>query len=211
MMFNTPPVQAVFAEYEARAAADMERIRALGPAGYAIRDEFLLPVGADAGRLIHAMILGAKPKVIVEVGTSYGYSTLFLADAAKAVGAQIISLEIADYKQAFAADMMARAGLSDVVEFQCGNAVELLGEISTMDFVLLDIWKDLYIPCLHAMLPRLADGAMVLADNMLSPEIEREQANKYRAEVAGVTGMSTVLLPIGSGMELSVWGHPAPT
>ena len=204
MIFSTPAAQAVFADYEARAADDLERMKAVGPAGYAIRDEFLLPVGADAGRLLHALIVGAKPRVIVEVGTSYGYSTLFLADAAKAVGARVISLEIANYKQAFAADMMAKAGLSDVVEFRCGDAVELLSGIEGMDFVLLDIWKDLYIPCLHAMLPRLSDGAMVLADNMLSPEVELEQANKYRAEVAGVAALCTVLLPIGSGMALSV-------
>lgn len=205
-MFTTPAAQAVFAEYETRAAADLERMKSLGPAGYAIRDEFLLPVGANAGRLLHALILGAKPRVIVEVGTSYGYSTLFLADAAKAVGARVISLEIAAYKQAFAAEMMARAELTDAVEFRCGDAVELLCGIGGMDFVLLDIWKDLYIPCLHAMLPRLADGAMVVADNMLSPEVERAAADKYRAEVAGVKGMRSVLLPVGSGMELSVWG-----
>ncbi len=204
MMFHAPAAKAVFTEYEARAAADVARMQELGPAGYAIRDEFLLPVGADAGWFLHALILGAKPKTIVEVGTSYGYSTLFLADAAKAVGARVISLEIVDYKQAFAADMMARAGLSDVVEFRCGDAVELLDGIEAMDFVLLDLWKDLYIPCLHAMLPRLADGAMVIADNMLSPEVERAAANAYRAEVAGVAELSTVLLPIGSGMELSV-------
>lgn len=206
MMFHTSKAQAVFADYEARATADLARMKDLGPAGYAIRDEFLLPVGADAGRLLHALILGAKPRTIVEVGTSYGYSTLFLADAAKAIGAQVISLEIADYKQAFAADMMARAGLSDVVEFRCGDAVALLSGIEAMDFVLLDLWKDLYIPCLHAMLPQLAQGAMVVADNMLSPEIERAQADAYRAEVAAIHGMRSVLLPVGSGMELSVWG-----
>lgn len=205
-MFTAPAAQAVFAEYEARAAADVARMKELGPAGYAVRDAFLLPVGAEAGRLLHALILGAKPHTIVEVGTSYGYSTLFLADAAKAIGARVISLEIADYKQAFAADMMARAGLSEVVEFRCGDAVELLSRIEGMDFVLLDIWKDLYIPCLHAMLPGLSNGAMVMADNMLSPEIEREAAKAYRAKVAGVSGMRTVLLPVGSGIELSIWG-----
>ena len=205
MMFHTPEAQAVFADYEARATADLARMKDLGPAGYAIRDEFLLPVGADAGRLLHALILGAKPRTIVEVGTSYGYSTLFLADAAKAVGARVISLEIADYKQAFAADMMARAGLSDVVEFRCGDAVALLSGIEAMDFVLLDLWKDLYIPCLHAMLPQLAEGAMVVADNMISPDIERAQADAYRAEVAAIHGMGSVLLPVGSGMELSLW------
>ena len=206
MIFSTPAAQGVFAEYEARAAADMARMRDLGPAGYAIRDEFLLPVGADAGRFLHAAIIGAKPRVIVEVGTSYGYSTLFLADAAQAVGARVISLEIAQYKQDFAADMMARAGLSDAVEFRCGDAVELLHAIDGVDFVLLDLWKDLYIPCLTAMVPNLSDGAIVVADNMLSPEIERAAANAYRAAVAQVAGMKTILLPVGSGMEISVYG-----
>ena len=88
-MFTAPAAQAVFAEYEARAAADVARMKELGPAGYAVRDAFLLPVGAEAGRLLHALILGAKPHTIVEVGTSYGYSTLFLADRRTGIACSI--------------------------------------------------------------------------------------------------------------------------
>jgi len=56
-------------------------MRDLGAEGFARRDEFLLPVGVDAAWFLHALIGARKPKCILELGTSYGYSTLFLADA----------------------------------------------------------------------------------------------------------------------------------
>ena len=72
---------------------------------------------------LHALVLARKPKRILELGTSYGYSTLFLADAAKAVGAAVVTMELADYKQAYAKDRLTDAGLADVVDFRCGDAV----------------------------------------------------------------------------------------
>lgn len=205
MMFNDPKVQAAFETYEARAAADTARMKTLGPEGFSLRDEFLLPVGAEAGRFLHALILGIRPKRILELGTSYGYSTLILADAARSVGAQIVTMELADYKQAFARDMLEQAGLASQVEFRCGDAVAMTAaDPGTFDFVLLDIWKELYIPCLDAVLPKLTVGGIIAADNMLSPVVERPKADAYRASVAARPELSSVLLDLGQGIELSV-------
>jgi predicted O-methyltransferase YrrM len=79
------------------------------------------------------------------------------------------------------------------------------------DFVLLDIWKELYTPCLEAVYPKLADEAIIAADNMISPEIARDDVRVYRAAVRAKPDLQTSLLPIGSGIELSVkWsaGNP---
>jgi predicted O-methyltransferase YrrM len=205
MTFTSPQAAAVFAEYEARDAAERMRQKTLGPAGFAMRDEFLLPVGPEVGGFLHALILAKRPKRILELGTSYGYSTLFLADAAQAVGATLITMELADYKQAYAREMIARAALSDSVNFRLGDAVTLIdADAGPFDFVLLDIWKELYLPCFDAFYEKLSDEAIVAADNMIEPVMAREDVRKYRAAVQAKPDLQTTLLPIGQGIELSV-------
>src|SRR3569833_2793237 len=107
MQFNDPNVAAVFAEYEQRRHDEHERMRSLKPGEMgARRDEFLLSVGPDAGFLLHALIAARSPARILELGTSYGYSTLFLADAARECGAEVVSIDLDPGKQAYAADML---------------------------------------------------------------------------------------------------------
>lgn len=212
MNFTDPRVAAVFETYRQREAEDQTRMRAMGPAGFAVRDEFLLPIGEEVGAVLHALVVGRRPRVILELGTSYGYSTLILADAARRVGARVISMELADYKQAFARARLEEAGLESVVDLRCGDALALLAEeAGPFDFVLLDIWKDLYVPCLEAVYPKLAEEALIAADNVIDPPMAREDMRAYRAAVAGLPALTSALLPIGQGIELSVkWsaGNP---
>ncbi len=205
MNFPDPKVAAVYAQYLAREAADDQRMKDMGPAGFAIRDELLLPVGADVGAFLHALITARRPKRILELGTSYGYSTLFLTDAARAVDARVITMELADYKQAFAQEMLVKAGLEDVVEFRCGDAVAMINaDEGAFDFILLDIWKELYTPCFNAFYPKLSEEAIIASDNMITPEMARPDVRVYREAVRAKGDLQTVLLPIGQGIELSV-------
>ncbi|MEY2927816.1 MAG: hypothetical protein RL367_2293 [Pseudomonadota bacterium] len=205
MNFSDPQVAAVFAEYDARDAAEQERQRTLGASGFALRDEFLLPVGKDVGRFLHSLILARKPKRILELGTSYGYSTLILGDAARCVGATLITMELAEAKQAYARERIAKAGLTDTVDFRLGDAVAMIGEDpGPFDFILLDIWKELYLPCFDAFYPKLAEEAIIASDNMVYPPQARPDVRKYRAAVRGRADLQTTLLPIGSGIELTV-------
>lgn len=205
MIFADPAVQAVYDAYESRNAAEAERIRTTGVSGFEIRDELLLPVGVEAGRLLHALVLAHRPRRILELGTSYGYSTLFLADAARAVGGVVVTMEQADYKQAEAERQIAAAGLSDQVEFRLGDAVAMIGaDEGPFDFVLLDLWKELYLPCFEAFYPKLSDEAIVAADNMIYPPMAREDVRAYRAAVAAKGDMHQALLPVGMGIEIAV-------
>lgn len=197
-------VRAVLARYEEREAAE-QQLMAKGPAAVD-RNELLLPVGAEVGQLLHTLILTSKARRILEVGTSYGYSTLYLADAARRTDGKIITFEAEDYKQAVAREAIAEAGLADVVEWRCGDATLLLKEEPVgVDFALIDIWKELYIPCFEAIYPKLSDGALVVADNMLFPEIHRRDATAYQQVVRAKAGISSVLMPIGQGVELSCY------
>jgi predicted O-methyltransferase YrrM len=205
MMFSDPKVEAVYRQYAARAEADGQKMAVLGREGFARRDEFLLPVGEDVGRLLHTLILAHRPRRILELGTSYGYSTLFLADAARAVGGQVITMELADFKQAHAAEQMAAAGLADQVEFRCGDAVAMIeADDGPFDFVLLDIWKELYLPCFEALYPKLSEEGIIAADNMIDPPDHREDVREYRVGVRAKGNLQQVLLPFGQGIELAV-------
>ncbi|NKF32396.1 methyltransferase, partial [Pseudomonas sp. BGM005] len=97
-------------------------------------------------------------------------SGIWLAEAARASGGRLITMEMHGYKSAYAQDMAAKAGLADHINFKVGDAVEMIGALSTgIDFVLVDLWKDLYVPCLDAFYPKLNPGAIIVADNMIRP------------------------------------------
>ncbi|MGH8149165.1 MAG: O-methyltransferase [Steroidobacteraceae bacterium] len=198
-----PKVAQVLAEYDARAAAEHAKHEA-GWDADARRDQLLLRIGPDTGRLVNILVKGAHARSILEIGTSYGYSTVWLAEAARATGGRVVTLDLAQYKQDHARGMLERAGLADVVDWRTGDALELLRGLSgPLDFVLIDLWKDLYIPCFDLVAPRLNEGALVVADNMLRPVFARADADAYRAHVRKRAGMESVLLDVGSGIEVS--------
>jgi predicted O-methyltransferase YrrM len=205
MNFTDPKVAAVFADYVARDVEEQARMKEMGAAAFGSRDELLLPVGEAVGAFLHALILARKPARILELGTSYGYSTVIFADAARAVGAELISMELADYKQAYAREQLEKAGLAGVVDFRCGDAVEMIkADSGPFDFILLDIWKELYTPCFDAFYPKLSEEAIIASDNMITPEMARPDVRVYREAVRAKADLQTVLLPIGQGIELSV-------
>jgi predicted O-methyltransferase YrrM len=202
-------VGVVVADYVARLMADLEGTQVLQPGTFGgRRDEFLLPVGAEVGRFLRALAIGRRPGRILELGTSYGYSTLFLADAARQCGAKVVTVDLDPAKQAYARERLEEAGLEEFVEFRCGDALEIVGaDEGEWGLVLLDIWKDLYLPCFEAIYPRLAEEGVIVSDNMIYPEGAREAVRKLRAAIRAKGDLQTVLLPLGSGIELTVkWG-----
>ena len=198
-------VQQVLDEYEARSAAEEKRWHELEWNNFVIeRDQFLLAVGPATGQLMNLLVKEAESKVILEIGTSYGYSTLWLAEAARETQGRVITLELQVEKQQYARERMKRAGLADFVDFRLGDATQSIANLETnVDFVLLDLWKDLYVPCFKLFHPKLSAGAIVVADNMLFPESARTHASVYRQHVRSQADMQSILLPVGSGLEVS--------
>src|SRR5271165_1094785 len=123
----------------------------------------------------------------------FGYSTLWLAEAAASVGAMVTTYELAPEKHVYAADMIGKAGLGNCVRFVTGDALSSLSARDTpVDFALIDLWKDLYIPTLDLLYPRLSSGAIVCADNMLFPDYQRETAATYTAHVCKLSGAESL-------------------
>lgn len=213
MHFTDPRVEEVFAVYLQRHEQERELVRDLPPGEFGQRrDEFLLPVGAAVGGFLRSLTIARAPQRILELGTSYGYSTLFLADAARECGARVVSVDLDGRKQEYAAAMLERAGLAEHVEFRSGDALEVIAaDPGEFGLVLLDIWKNLYLPCFEAVYPKLAEEGVIVSDNMIQPASAREAVRAYRAAVTGKPDLQSVLLPIGSGIELTVkWSAENP-
>jgi predicted O-methyltransferase YrrM len=196
-------VKAVLEAYHARMCEEEKVMRAppaTGPGDW--RDKVLLAVGPDTGRLINILARSLKAPTILELGTSYGYSGIWLAEAVRATGGRLITMELSDVKSAHAREMATKAGLADHVDFKVGDAVQMISELPAgIDFVLVDLWKDLYVPCLDAFYPKLNPGAIIVADNMLRPA--NDEVKQYARAVRALPGITSVLLSVGSGIEIS--------
>lgn len=169
-------------------------------------DERLLAIGPEAGGLLNQMIRSLNSKSILELGTSYGYSTLWLAEAARAVGARMVSIDTMAEKQAQAREVLCEAGLVECVEFHLGFAETVVPSLRVhFDFVLIDVWKEAYVACLDSIWPWLASGAVIVADNMLRPRSDADKTAAYQCAIRSRAGVESLMLPVGNGLEISYY------
>jgi predicted O-methyltransferase YrrM len=200
-----PKITELLRAYEKRGEAEGALREKLGPAESDRRiDEFLLAVGPSTGRFINTLARESKSTRILEIGTSYGYSTIWLAEAARATGGKVVTIELNAGKREYAHKQLASVGLAAFVDLRLGDALAVLAQLDgPFDFVLLDLWKNLYVPCFDLFLPKLAPDAFIVADNMIYPENARDEVERYRRRVRDTGRFDSVLLPIGSGLEVS--------
>src|ERR1700722_20207681 len=106
-----PRVQDVLDEYHRRFEAERPRMRRAAEDGTfrQIIDELLLPVGPDSGRIINILARSLKAPNILELGTSFGYSGIWLAEAARAAGGRVVTMELSAEKSAYAREMSKKA------------------------------------------------------------------------------------------------------
>lgn len=198
-------VKDVLAEYEARAEAESRVMDGLPLADFTHRiDDFLICIGPDTGQLLHILARSVQAKHVVEVGASYGYSTIWLADAARETGGKVHSFELSRKKVDFAREKLRSLGLQDFVEFYVGDALQNLPKLDVpLDLVLIDCWKSLYIPTFKLIAPMLTQNGLIVADNMLHPVETQHDAQKYQAHVRSCLDLESMLLPVGSGLEIT--------
>ena len=206
-MLTNPKVSAVLDRLFAEAARDSQaqavdfdpaisaQIRADAAAA------IYMPISAAGGDLLYSLVRASRPETVIEFGTSYGISTIYLAAAVADNGTgHVYSTELSATKIAAARDNLAEAGLAGAATVLAGDARETLADLpGPIGLVLLDGWKELYLPVLHALEPRLAPGALVIGDDSSFTSVAgyldyvRDPANGY----------VSVAFPIEDGMELS--------
>jgi predicted O-methyltransferase YrrM len=197
--------------FKAAEGDDLRRVRVamahpagFGPTGAREQadayEEIYIPISPEAGRLLYGLVRAARPATVVEFGASFGISTIHLAAAVRDNGAgHVISTELNAAKVASAAANLAEAGLADWVTILPGDALTTLATIDTpVAFVLLDGWKNLYLPVLHLLEPRLIPGALVIADDTISLAAEMGNYRGYVRDPAN--GYLSVLFPDADGL-----------
>ena len=161
----------------------------------------MLNITPETGRLLWILVRSARATRILEVGTSNGYSTIWLADAARATGGRVTTLELNPAKVKLARENLARAGLADRVEVLEGRAVDSLGtRPGPFDFVFLDADRGNYLTYLELVVPRLVPGGLLVADNVSS---HAQELHDYLARVKSHPALLSVTVPVGKGEEIS--------
>lgn len=196
----------VLAELEALFTAEEKMYPTLSPEelNRRIMSEFILAVGPETGQFLNMLLKTQGGVRVLDVGTGVGYSTVCLAEAARVNGGRVTTLERETSKQAQAVEYINRAGLQDVVDFKLGDAVAFIEALpGPWDFVLLDLWKDLYIPCFDRLYEKLAPGGIVIADNITSPREFRQTMKAYQEHVRAKPNLDSVEVGVGYGLELT--------
>jgi predicted O-methyltransferase YrrM len=128
---------------------------------------FYIPVTPEAGRLLYSLVRATRPATIVEFGMSFGISAIHLTSAVRDNGTgRVVTTELSADKVAAAKKTFTDTGLDDLITILEGDALSTLADLDgPVDFVLLDGWKELYLPVIKVLEPRLSSGTLIVADN----------------------------------------------
>lgn len=171
----------------------------------------------EVGKLLTVLVRATGARRILEVGTAIGYSALCMARGAPE--ARILSIDNDPKRLARAGDFLARAGVADRVELVEGTALEVLARLpGPWDFVYIDAVKEEYRRYLDLILPKLAVGGTIVADNLLWKGTvanwdgeEDEQTRALRAFNGYLMihpQLSATILPLGDGVGLATKVKP---
>jgi predicted O-methyltransferase YrrM len=203
------------AQIAAMRSYDAERARQAGAPAEdevkAFRSDKLVALDRDKAEFCYQLCRANHARRIVEAGTSYGVSTLYLAaalrDNVRAAGGDgvVIGTEYEPNKACAARAHFEQAGLSRFIDLREGDLRETLRQVDgPVDFMLVDIWIAMARPALELVTPYLKPGAIVVCDN----------TERYRCDYAdyfaflSVNGFRTMTLPFDGGLELSVRCEP---
>lgn len=171
----------------------------------------LVALDRDKAEFCYQICRALRAKRVVEAGTSFGVSTLFLAAAVRdnvlADGGAgiVIGTEYEPEKAKAAHANFAEAGLSDFIDLREGDLRETLVDVERpVDFMLIDIWTPMARAALELVAPSLRDGAVVICDNTTQfPEAYRDYFDFLNDPA---NGLRTMTLPFEGGLEFTVRG-----
>jgi len=162
----------------------------------------LLNLERPTAELVWMLLQSTRRRQVLEIGTSNGYSTIWLAAALPgAEGRRLVSIELFPEKVAQARSNLERAGLVDRVELIEGDATEAAGTLAgPFDCVFFDADRWSAPVQLELLLPKLTPDVLLLADNVIS---HPEEVAGYRAMVERLPGFSWTVVPVGKGLHIA--------
>lgn len=182
--------------------------RERGDPGRVPPGERLLAITPDTGMFYNILLRAAGASRVLEVGTSAGYSAIWLAEAvAGAPGGRVYTIEADPAKARRARENLRRAGLGGAAEVLEGRASdvlagELAGRRGEFDLAFIDADKEGSVAYFDAVLPLVRPGGLVGVDNVLYPERFAPHMEPLVRHAAGCPGVRSVTVPIGNGQLL---------
>jgi len=161
-----------------------------------VRLERLRQVPPETGKFIAMLAASAPEGNYIEIGTSAGYSTMWLALACRMLGRKIKTFELLDEKAVLARQTFQMAGIEDVVEFVHGDALKHLDDCQNIAFCFLDAEKEIYAECYEKIIPNMVPGGILVADNAINHEATLRPMLDRALEDCRLDAM---IMPIGKG------------
>jgi caffeoyl-CoA O-methyltransferase len=166
-------------------------------------------VGSLEGAFLSFLVGLKRPRLVLEIGTFTGWSSIAMATALPE-GGKVITCDVNEETSAIARRYAEEAGVAERIEYRLGPAVETLGSLEgPFDLVFIDADKPGYIDYYEAVLPKLADGGVILADNTLAsgnviaPNGEMSEAiARFNDYVRADERVECVLLTIRDGITM---------
>ncbi|SNB46753.1 O-methyltransferase [Geobacter sp. DSM 9736] len=162
------------------------------------------------GRLLYMLTRIRQPKLVVELGSGFGYSAYWFARAISISG-KVVLIDSAEQNVSYARRLFEETGLTGRTELRHGDALRIGPEYEEIDILFIDIDKYQYPHAIEAMLPRLAPGSLVIADNALwhgrvvepDGDKESEGIRRFNDFMFSRTDFFTTLLPLRDGVLLA--------
>lgn len=169
------------------------------------RLERLRNVEPDTAELLALLVRALGATRLLELGTSNGYSTLWLAEAARSIGGRVLSVDMDRARSAQAAEHLAHTHLDGYVELRIGDAAATLAsaEEGSWDMIFLDAERPVYPTYWPDLIRALRPGGLLAVDNVLS---HAEEVQPFRDLVSAEPGITEALVPTGAGVLLIVRG-----
>jgi predicted O-methyltransferase YrrM len=158
-------------------------------------------VEPETAELLGVLVRSLGARRVLEIGTSNGYSTIWLGDAAQAVGGTVLSIDVDAARTQVAAKHVAQAGVTDAVALISEDAAVALARFddASWDFVFLDAERPAYVDYWPDLLRVLARPGLLAVDNVLS---HADEVAAFRAQVEADERVMSSVLPIGAGVLL---------
>lgn len=175
--------------------------------------DFIPVVDDDVARLLKLIIKITKPRNILEIGTSIGYSTVSMAEMVKEYGGRITTVEYDERVAAQARENFVSAGVGDFIELKIGDAEQIIPQMEDkFDLIFQDVDKRLYPLLLDDCIRLLKKGGLLIAEDTLFPVLDLEEKwhhlvepiEQFNKMIIGSQELDSTILPVGDGVTVAI-------